>query len=236
MADTTSSNGAKSNGPAGGTPLTGPGGATGGSDPIVGAEAGLTQTETALKPALDAPITADVRKHTPRLGKKREGQIEPWLRLGIRRPELAPGVDLKKLPDELALVERIKGLIPRLHGLTRNMEDTVLVRLSDLWTVVSNLFNVALHMQADAETAQLIAQMQSALSPGPRKQKTVQATITPIPKGKKALKAAALSHAHVVHVPAGTAPTVTPSEPAPPAPAGTVPASEAPASNSNSGT
>src|SRR5579859_7115550 len=84
--------------------------------------------------------------------------------------------------------------------------------------------------------ADLVRQTQSALSPGPRKQKTVHATITPIPHGKKALKDVAVSQAHVVHVPGQPVTPVNPESQAASAPAGIVPASEAPATNTNSGT
>ena len=238
MADTTnSSNGAEPAGRPGGNPLQNPGAAAGGNDPIVGADAGLTQTENALKPALlPGLLDPTVRKRTVRLGKKKESQIGPMLRQAVKKPGLAPGRDPVALLAEFTLVEQVKEVIPRLRGLSRLAEDTVLFRLSELWTAVLAIYGVAQHVLGDTEVADLVAQMQLALATGPRKQKSVKAAITPIPHGKKALKAALIAHASAVQEPGGSSSPVTPVTPSAPAPAGTVPASEAPATNTNSGT
>jgi len=227
MADTTSSssNGATASVAAGS-----------GNDPMGVAEAGLTQTETALKSELEPKADPQVLKKTFKVGPKQERLIGLWLDLAVRNPGLAPGRDPVGLFTEYQNVERLKKIVQRLRGLSKTGETTVLIRLAELWKIVGDISGVAGHTPGNPEVADAVRQTQAALSHGPRKQKATKAPITPIPTGKKALHEAALAHAKAAEEPGATVSPVTPVTPAAPAPAGTVPASGAPTTNTNGGT
>src|SRR5579859_405894 len=99
MADTSNSS---SNG------ATVPVAAGGGNDPMGVAEAGLTQTETALKPTLEPKVDPLVLKKTFKVGPKQERLIGLWLDLAVKNPGLAPGRDPASLSTEYQNVERLK--------------------------------------------------------------------------------------------------------------------------------
>src|SRR5579859_4549116 len=159
MAETTN-NGATNGDRPGSNPLQNPGVTTGSTDPMATAEAGYAQTQSALKSELEPkPLDSVQRKQTLKLGKKREALIGLWLKKAVKTPELAPGQDPQALLDEFNLVVRIQALVTGFRGLTRLGEDTVLVRLTELWKSVMDIYGIAPHLRtSDPEVADLIAQ------------------------------------------------------------------------------
>jgi len=178
--------------PAGSTP----GATVGGNDPIVTAGAGLSQTETALKTVLEPNVTPEVLKHTLRVKKAQEALIGKWLEEAVAKPELCPGKDPQALLDEWNLVQGLEGLLPTLHGVTRGVTQTVLLRKAELWKAVTGIYTVGGTIPNDPKVTALVDQTAAALARGPRTQKSTKAPLkSPIPKGKKALRKLALDHA-----------------------------------------
>jgi len=190
--------------------------------PIGTALTNLTSVRDGLAGYLVSGVTAVERKRTAKVKHKAEGLIGTWFQLAIRKPGLAPrGMDPGALLKAWTLVEQLKVLVAPTNGIKRSVEDTVLVKLAELWTSAMLIYAAAQLVRDDGEVSALVAQTQSALSTGPRKQKAVKATVSePIPSGKS-LKKAAVAHAKA-DLANGGAPA-TPETVPPAAPSGTSP-------------
>lgn len=167
------------------------------TSPVGTALTDLASANDALKTVLKPEITPAERKRVVKVKHKAEGLMGTWFQLAIRKKGLAPmNLDPAQLLATWQQVEQLKALVPPLRGTSRSVEDTVLVTLADLWKAVMAIYGAAQFVSGDPEVAAAVAQMKSALSTGPKKQKAVKTDLsTPISQSKSALKKAAIAEA-----------------------------------------
>jgi len=163
------------------------------ADPIQNARDLLKQIMSVLVAVLlGQPLSPAALKRLQKVRKKAWLLVPRFIDLAIQKPGYAPGgKDPQALLSEYRIVSELMLLVADVSDGRKLMEETLRQRESDLWKSILVIYGIAqAQANSDPEVANLVKQMQAAMSQGPRAQKSVKVAIRPSPRGKQAEKAA----------------------------------------------
>jgi len=161
--------------------------------PVKNAVELLRQLVASLAVVLMGSLDPAERKRLPKIRQKAWRLVPQIFDLAIRKPVFAPvGEDVGALLLEYWTVSGLQVLLSQMAAARTSVEDTAKQKEAEVWKAMLVVYGViSAQAKGDPEAAQLLSEMSSAMSSGPRAQKSVKSTLskpTPV-KGKKAKEA-----------------------------------------------